>query len=197
MDYCVYVVSTELEAKTPLAKGPEYSANCGGKPSEQPSIEGEELLRLPSPGVNISDMAPYYVDAESYLLLCEMTTMFLKLNNYNQETPFFCSKIGQICKDCGNEDGLFIITDSITMENARGVAEYLNGIVGRAAEAKWHGAECFGGILLYKTEDEKTKTLLRECKEFCFDTHDICYRIWEQMGLGPHTLFRFPAVSAR
>ncbi len=373
MDYCVYVVAQEQAAKAPLSEGMEKHANCVACPADQPSIEGEKQLRAPSPEMKISDMAPYSVDAESNLLICALTTLFLKLKNYNQATPSFCSKNGELCKDCGDcgdrtnlakhhldlyhylltvtgvglmwadpnqageydlkyiqgitpplledrldyamkaegfkydrldklkgeqeifrqitesirrdkpvliklgddpewcvvtgfdretctlygldardhhsyrsaekrsytEDGLFIIPDwfrnlrkaiivtdkstqtvnfshllqrmtgqllmpersvlesmiprmidSITAENARGVAEYLNGIAGYVIEARWHGAECFGALLMRKTEDEKAKAQLSECKDIYFNTHDTCWQIWGQMGVGPHTNYK-------
>ncbi len=375
MDYCVYVVAQEQVAKVPLTHGPEQHSGCRANPAGQPSIMREEPLRGPSPEMKISDMAPYSVDVENNLLLCAMTTLFLKLKNYDYATPFFCSRNGRLCSDCGDcgnranlakhhldlyhylltvtgvglmyadpneagefdlkyiqgitpplledrldfamkaggfeyirldklkgeqeifrqiaesirgdkpvlmklgdgpewcvvtgfdrqtqaiygldardhhaypsaetrnytEDGLFIITDwfrnlrkvviitekakqtidfsdllarmtgqllmpersvlesmiprmidSISVENARGVADYLSRIAGYVVEARWHGAECFGTLLPRKTEDETARAKLRECMDMYFNTHDTCWQIWAQMGVGPHTNYRLP-----
>ncbi|WP_180298398.1 hypothetical protein, partial [Klebsiella pneumoniae] len=82
--------------------------------------------------------------------------------------------------------------DSITVENARGVADYLNRIAGYVVEARWHCAECFGTLLLHKTEDETSRAKLRGCMDLYFNTHDTCWQIWAQMGVGPHTNYRLP-----
>ncbi len=82
--------------------------------------------------------------------------------------------------------------DAVTVENARSVAGYLNNIAGYVVEARWHGAECFGSLLLRKTEDETARECLRECMDLYFNTHDICWQIWGQMGVGPHTNYKLP-----
>jgi len=88
--------------------------------------------------------------------------------------------------------------DAVTVENARGVAGYLNNLAGYGAEARWHGAECFSSSLLYKTKDETTQASLRECMDLYFNTHDICWKIWVQLGVGPHTNFKLPnGISQR
>ena len=375
MDYCVYVVAQEQEAKAPLTDDPEQIKDNASNRTDNSAIAHTEPLRLPTPEMKIANMSPYSVDVESNLLLCAMTTLFLKLNNCDNSTPFFCSRNNRICnncKDCGDrmilarhhldlyhflvsvtgvglmygdpndageydlkyiqgitpplsedrldlamkaggfeytrldklkgeqeifrliteslrrdkpvlmklvdgpewciatgfdrqtntiygldakdhyafrsvekrnytEDGLFIITDwfkhlhkavivtkksaqamnfydlvtrmagqltmpernvlqsiipqmidSITVENARGVADYFNRISGYTAEARWHGAECFGSLLLRKTEDETVHAQLRECMNLYFNTHDTCWQIWGQMGVGPHTNYKLP-----
>nr|HML48735.1 hypothetical protein [Clostridia bacterium] len=82
--------------------------------------------------------------------------------------------------------------DAITVENARGVADYLNNLAGYVVEARWHGAECFGSTLSRRTEDEATRARLRECMDLYFSTHDACWQIWGQMGVGPHTSYKLP-----
>ncbi len=375
MDYCVYIVAQEQAAKVPLTGGGEQRLDHGAIPAVQPSVLREEPVGAPSPEMKLSDIAPYSVDVESNLLLCAMTTLFLKLKHINEETPFFCSRHDRICSNCGecgdrnnlsrhhlelyhylltvtsvglmyddpNEagvydlkyirgilpprledrldfamkaggfdyvrldklkgeqevfrqitesirgdkpvliklgdgpewcvvtgfdrqthalygldarehpachstenrsytaDGLFIITDwfrklskaviatekaartidfcellarmtgqllmpersildsmiprmidSITMENARGIADYLNRIAGYMVESRWHGAECFGSLLLRHTESETVRAQLRECMDLYFNTHDTCWQIWGQMGIGPHTNYQLP-----
>lgn len=82
--------------------------------------------------------------------------------------------------------------DSITADNARGVAGYLNNLAGYAAEARWHAAESFSSLLLQMTDDEKVRGRLRECTGLYFNTHDTCWEIWGQLGVGPHTSFKLP-----
>ena len=82
--------------------------------------------------------------------------------------------------------------DSITMDNARAVADYLNNIAGYMIEARWHGAECFYSLLLRKAEDETEKVRLRECTDLYYNTHDNCWQIWGQLGVGPHTSYKLP-----
>ena len=81
--------------------------------------------------------------------------------------------------------------DAVTVDNARGVAGYLNDLAGYAAEARWHAAECFDS-LRYKTDDERVRTLLCDCRGLYFNTHDTCWEIWGQLGVGPHTNFKLP-----
>lgn len=374
MDYCVYVVAQE-QATAPLTGGSESHADRGASPAGQPSSVREEPLKAPSPEMKLSGMSLYSVDVEDNLLLCAMTTLFLKLKNYDDTTPFFCSKNNRLCNSCGKcgkqsnlarhhldlyhylltvtgvgllwddpneageydlkyirgitpplledrldfamkaegfeyvrldkllgeqeifrqitesirgdkpvlmklgdgnewcvvtgfdrqtraiygldakdhpacrsaqnrsytEEGLFISTDwfrnlrkalivtnkaaqtmelsdlltritgqllmpersvledviprmidSITVENARGIADYLNRIAGYAVEGRWHCAECFGSLLLRQTEDEKVRAQLRTCVDLYFNTHDTCWQIWGQMGVGPHTNYKLP-----
>jgi AraC family transcriptional regulator len=368
MDYCVYVVEPEMKARVPF---------------HEDELEGQDRYRVdggvkgPMPEVLITSVSPYWTDVESNLLLCAMTTLFLKLENYDETSPFYCARSDRYCNGCGDcgdmskrssldkhhlylyhhlltvtgvglmcgdpneageydlkyirgitppmledrldfamkaegfeyirldklkgeqeifrqvtgsirgnkpvlmklgdgpewcvvtgfdsatgtlfgldakdhityqpankreytEDGLFIITDwfknlrkaiivtgeatqtldfidllerivgrlqlpersvlesmipqmidSICVENARAVAEYLNNIAGYMVEARWHGAECFGSILR-KTEDETAQVRLRECMDLYFNTHDTCWQIWGQMGVGPHTNYKLP-----
>lgn len=368
MDYCVYVVEPEVKVRAPF---------------HEDELDGQDRYRVdggvkgPMPEVLITGVAPYRTDVESNLLLCAMTTLFLKLKNYDETSPFYCARNDRYCTGCGDcgdmskrsslhkphlylyhhlltvtgvglmcsdpneageydlkyirgitppmledrldfamkaegfeyirldrlkgeqeifrqvmesirgnkpvlmklgdgpewcvvtgfdsttgtlfgldakdhityqpankreytEDGLFIITDwfknlrkaiivtgeatktldfidllermvgrlqlpersvlesmipqmidSISMENARAVAEYLNNFAGYMVEARWHGAECFGPILR-KPEDETAQVRLRECMDLYFNTHDICWQIWGQMGVGPHTNYKLP-----
>lgn len=87
--------------------------------------------------------------------------------------------------------------DSITVDNARGIADYLNNIAGYVIEARWHGAECFGSFLMHKTNDETVRTLLLECMEVYFNTHDTCWLIWGQLGVGPHTDYKLPNLISQ
>lgn len=360
MDYCVYVEGRDLAEQGPAAEE-----------SEQPG-------KAPVPEMRIAGMAPYSTDVESNLLLCAMTTMLLKLEGYNESTPFYCARNNRICNRCGDcgdmgqrpnlhkhhlnlyhylltvtgvglmwgdpneageydlkylkgitpplledrldfvmkaegfaytrldklsgeqdifrqvmdsirddkpvlmklgdgpewcvvtgfdratgtlfgldakdhfahrladkreytEEGLFAIADwfknlrkailvtgrtaqdidfdgllarmterlqhpersvleamipkmldAVTVESARSVAGYLNNIAGYVVEARWHGAECFGALLRQKTEDETARARLHECMELYFNTHDTCWQIWGQLGVGPHTNYQLP-----
>lgn len=82
--------------------------------------------------------------------------------------------------------------NAITPENARGVADYLNNLTGYVIEARWHGAECFSSSLLCKSNDEKVRACLRECADLYSNTHDVCWNIWGQLGVGPHTNYKLP-----
>ncbi len=382
MDYCVYVVEREKGEQAPLHKDEpvgqdRLSEHGDASDSELPSVQ-DGAANGPLPEALITGVAPYWTDAENNLLVCAMTTLFLKLENYDEKTPFYCERNDRDCNGCGdcgdmgkrsnlakhhlylyhylltvtgvglmwndpneageydlkyvrgiippmledrldfamkaegfeyirldklngereifrqitesirddkpvliklddgpewcivtgfngeagtlfgldaqnniayrpakkreyNKDGLFVITDwfknlrkaiiitrrtaqaldfgdllermtgrlqlpersvlesiipqmidSITVENARGVAGYLNNIAGNVIEARWHAAECFGSLLLRKTEDEKAQASLRECKDLYFNTHDTCWQIWGQLGVGPHTNYNLP-----
>ncbi len=368
MDYCVYVVEPEIKGRAPFHK-----EELDGQ--DRYSVDGG--VKGPMPEVLINSIAPYWVDVESNLLLCAMTTLFLKLNNYDETSPFYCARNHRYCNGCGDcgdmskrssldkhhlhlyhhlltvtgvglmcsdpneadeydlkyirgitppmledrldfamkaggfdyirldklkgeqeifrqvtgsirgnkpvlmklgdgpewcvvtgfdsvtgtlfgldakdhmtyqpankreytEDGLFIITDwfknlrkaiivtgkasqtldfidllermvgrlqlpersvleamipqmidSISVENAHAVAQYLNNIAGYMVEARWHGAECFGSILR-KSEDETEQIRLRESMDLYFNTHDTCLQIWGQLGVGPHTNYKLP-----
>lgn len=369
MDYCVYVVEPATKVQTPL-----YKDDLDGQ-----DRYGEDVAEKgPLPEVLITGVAPYWTDAESNLLLCAMTTLFLKLENYDETSPFYCVRNDRYCNSCGDcgdmskrssltkhhlclyhylltvtglglmygdpneageydlkyirgitppmledridfamkaegfeyirldkqkgeqeifrqvtgsirgnkpvlmklgdgtgwcvvtgfdsvtgilfgldakdhnayqtannreytEDGLLVITDwfknlrkaiivtgrtaqtldfidlisrivkrlqqpersvmesmipqmidSITVDNARAVADYLNNITGYMMEARWHGAECFCSLLLRKAEDETEKVRLRECMDLYYNTHDTCWQIWGQMGVGPHTSYKLP-----
>lgn len=80
--------------------------------------------------------------------------------------------------------------DSVTVNNARGVAEYLNQIVGYAIEVRWHAAECLCSILPRSADDKTSQAQLRECGGIYFNTHDTCWQIWGQLGIGPHTNYK-------
>lgn len=82
--------------------------------------------------------------------------------------------------------------NSITPENARSVANYLNNLTGYVIEARWHGAECFCSSLLCKSNDENVRACLRECADLYSSTHDLCWNIWGHMGVGPHTNYKLP-----
>jgi hypothetical protein len=392
MDYCVYVVAREKASEESSTGEPERRAEKGTEPAGQPSGGQEQPVKTPSPETQIAGIAPYCTDVQSNLLLCAMTTLFLKLEGHEETTPFFCARNDRYCNGCGDcgdmskrpnlakhhlylyhhlltvtgvglmwgdpnetgeydlkyikgitppmledrldfamkaegftyarldklsgereifqqiaesirenkpvlmklgwsrpsaaarpcdlsdgpewcvvtgfdgatgtlfgldakdhfgyrpaekrsytEDGLFVVTDwfknlrkailvtgrvaqplefgdliarmtgrlmqpeqtvleamipqmidAITVENARGVADYLNNIAGYVVEARWHGAECFGSLLLRKTEDETARARLRECMDLYFNTHDTCWQIWGQMGVGPHTNYKLP-----
>lgn len=365
MDYCVYVVE-------PVMKEQASAFEDG-----QDRHRGDIVAKGSIPEAQITGVAPYWTDEENNLLLCAMTTMFLKMENYDKTTPFYCGMNDRFCNECGDcgdmskrdnlakhhlmlyhhlltvtgvglmcgdpneageydlkyirgitpplledrldfamkaegfeyirldklkgerevfhqvmgsihsnkpvlmklgdglgwfvvtgfdsvtgtlfgldaknhiayqpgnkreytEDGLLVITDwfkhlhkaiivtgriakpldlvdlltrivgrlqmpersvleamipqmldSITLENARAVADYLNNIAGYMVEARWHGAECFG-FLAHKTEDEALRGSLRECKDFYYNTHDTCWQIWGQMGVGPHSSYKLP-----
>ena len=371
MDYCVYVVEPEVMAQVPMDR----------KELDEPGLyrqREDENEKKHKPEVLISGVAPYWTDAESNLFVCAITTLILKLENYDEASPYYCARKDCFCNGCGDcgdmskrsslakhhlnlyhylltisgvgfmcgdpnesgiydlkyikgivppmledrldfmmkaegfeylrldkhkgeqeifrqvsesirdnklvlmklgsgpewcvvtgfdrvtgmlygldakdhfacqagnkrdytEEGLAIFTDwfknlrkativigkstksldftdllarivgrlalpersvletmiphmidSITPENARAVADYLNNIAGYIIEARWHCAECFGSLLLRKTEDEAVQQRLRECMELYYQTHDSCWQIWGQLGVGPHTSFKLP-----
>ena len=378
MDYCVYVVEREQAPEEPSAGEPERRAGREADRAGLPSGGQKQAVKASSPELRITGLAPYWTDVENNLLLCAMATMFLKLEGYEESTPFHCARNDRLCNTCGDcgemskranlakhhlylyhhlltvtgvglmwgdpneageydlkytkgitppmledrldfamkaegfayirldrlngerelfrqisesvrhnrpvlmklgggpewcvvtgfdgatgtlfgldakdhfghhtaekrtytEDGLFVATDwfrnlrkaiivtgrtaqplefgellaritgrllqpersvleemiprmidAITVENARGVADYLNNAAGYVVEARWHGAECFGSLLLRRTEDEAARACLRECMGLYFNTHDTCWQIWAQMGVGPHTNYRLP-----
>jgi hypothetical protein len=72
------------------------------------------------------------------------------------------------------------------------VSDYLNNITGYMMEARWHCAEYFCSLLLRKAEDETEKVRLRECMDLYYNTHDTCWQIWGQMGVGLHTSYKLP-----
>lgn len=374
MDYCVYVVEQPVKGQKLLQKEHRSRASVAeGELSPDHDVEGMR----PIPEVLITGVAPYWTEEESNFLICAMTTLFLKLNNYSEASPFYCMRRDRECNECGacgdrgkrsslakhhlelyhqlvtvtgvgvmcsdpnkageyelkyikgitppmledrldfamkaegfayirldkskgeqvifrqvadsiradrpvlmklgddpewcvvtgfdgatktlfgldakdhmahtsankreyTEDGLFITSnwfknlhkaiivtgkaaqkldfssllerildrlqqpersvlesmipqmiDSITVENARAVADYLNNIAGYMEEARWHGAEGFVS-LLHRTEDETVQLRLCECADLYYDTHDTCWRIWGQMGVGPHTSCKLP-----
>jgi len=80
--------------------------------------------------------------------------------------------------------------DSVVVNNARGVAEYLNQITGYAIEARWHAAECLSSILPRNVDSENSQEQLRECGGIFLNTHDTCWQIWVQLGIGPHTNYK-------
>ncbi len=378
LDYCVYVVEREPAVDEPSAEEPEQWPGYKTNPTGQTSSGKVLPMKNPSTQMQISGVAPYWTDVENNLLLCAMTTLFLKLEGYDETTPFYCAKHGRICNKCGDcgdmakrsnlarhhlnlyhhlltvtgvglmwsdpneageydlkyikgifppfledrldfamkaegfeyirldrlngerniirqvmdsirsdrpvlaklsegpewyvmtgfdeatgalfcldarnhpayrpekkreytQDGLFVVTDwfkslkkaivvtgrtaqaiefsdllsrmtgrlqqpelsildeiipkmidAVTIENARGVAGYLNSLAGYAVETRWHGAECFSSSLLCKTKDETARASLRECMDLYFNTHDTCWKIWGQMGIGPHTNYKLP-----
>lgn len=378
MDYCIYVVEREPAINQTSAREPEQRTGCKADAAGQTSAEKLLSTKEPSTQIRISGVAPYWTDVENNLFLCAMTTLFLKLEGYDETTPFYCSKHDRICSKCGDcgdngkrsnlakhhlnlyhhlltvtgaglmwsdpneagaydlkyikgvipplledrldfamkaegfeyirldrlngersivrqvmdsiqsdrpvlvklgegpewfvitgfdkatgallgldakdhpayrpvnkkeytDDGLFVITDwfkslskaiivtgrtaqalefgdllsrmagrlqqpeistldeiipkmidAVTVENARGVAGYLNNLAGYAAESRWHVAECFGSSLLCKTRDKTARASLRGCTDLYFNTHDICWKIWGQMGVGPHTNYQLP-----
>ena len=100
MDYCVYVAEQETAAAEPSTGEPER--RIGPDPAGQTSGWQEQPANAPSPEMQIAGLAPYWTDVENNLLLCAMTTMFLKLNNYEETTPFFCARNDRICNTCGD-----------------------------------------------------------------------------------------------
>lgn len=93
MDYCVYVVESAMKGQTSL-----YQDEVAGH--NQYVEDGAE--KGPLPEVLITGVAPYWTDAESNLLLCAMTTLFLKLENYDDASPFYCVKNDRYCNGCGD-----------------------------------------------------------------------------------------------
>ncbi len=366
LDYGIYLVESEVNKQKPSEK--DTAGECHSVPAADKPFQGS------LPEMLISDVGPYTVDAESNLFLCVLSTLFLKLENYSEATPYFCARKQCDCVNCGEcgkssnlarhhldlyhylltvtgmgfmwwdpneagtydlkyikgislplmedrldfamkikgfeyicidkmkgeeeifrliqdsirrnipvliklgdgpewcvitgvngnnntiygldarnhyrkdkaaakrtytEDGLFIITDwfedlrkmviitgktdnamdfsdmlermigrlllpersvletiipgmldAITMSNAHGVAEYLNQIAGHAVEARWHVAECLSSILPRSVDGETSQAQLRECGGIYFNTHDTCWQIWGQLGIGPHTNYK-------
>lgn len=372
MDFGVYLVESEISEQALLnVENSEVSIRQTGS-ANGADTEQEHFIQPPQ--VKILGVAPYSVDVESNLLFCALSTLFLKLKNCSEATPYFCSMKKGICSNCGDcgkksnlakhqlnlyhflltatgvglmvedpnetgaydlknisgiitplledrldfamkaegftyrtldktngenelfqlitvsiqqdrpvlmklddgpewcvvigfdlktgaiygldarnhhirtsnhekrsytEDGLFVLTDwfedlqkvvivtgktekfnfsdiierivmrlklydggiksiipqmidSLTLENSRGVALYLNNIAGYMVEARWHAAECFASSLMRHTDDETAQSILGECAGIYFDTHDTCWQIWGQLGVGSHTEYRLP-----
>lgn len=80
---------------------------------------------------------------------------------------------------------------------ARGVADFLNNTNRYMMEARWHAGECFTSTLQNEAKDQKERKVLRECAGHCFEIHDICWKIWAQLGIGPHTDFRLPNLISQ
>lgn len=90
------------------------------------------------------------------------------------------------------EDVIPQMIDSITADNAHGVADYLNQITRCVIGARWHAAEFFNSTLKKRTDNKTTQASLSECAGIYYDTHDICWQIWGQLGVGPHTGYELP-----
>lgn len=99
--------------------------------------------------------------------------------------------------DNGVKSILPLMIDSITPENARGVADFLNNTHRYMMEARWHAGECFTSTLQNEAKGQKEREVLRECAGHCFEIHDICWKIWAQLGIGPHTDFRLPNLISQ
>lgn len=67
------------------------------------------------------------------------------------------------------------------------IAVWLNGLAGYSVESRWHGAECFTARMYHLTDSERAKELLCECTDQYLLFHDLCWRIWGLLGVGPET----------
>ena len=106
--------------------------------------------------------------------------------------------IGQIeAPDNGVKSVIPRMIQSITPENARGIADFLNITQGYMMEARWHAGECFTSTLLCEAKDQKERDILRECAGHCFEIHDLCWKIRGQLGIGPHTDFGLPNLISQ
>jgi hypothetical protein len=91
MDYGIYLVETE--------------ENNGNLTSVQEETFPSKLLteEMPceyAPEVLISNMGPYSVEFENNLLFCALTTLFLKLDGYDESKPYYCPRQDSICNQC-------------------------------------------------------------------------------------------------
>ncbi len=87
--------------------------------------------------------------------------------------------------------------DGVTQGSARSVAEYLNRLAGYVMEARWHAAEAFRGYLMGRAEGEADRAVLRACADLYCRTHDVCWKVWGALGVGPHTQFQLPGGISR
>ncbi len=85
---------------------------------------------------------------------------------------------------------------SVTPENAVQLAYMMMGINGVPIESRWHSAEAFcasNNLLTSLIDDpvvkDKLKNLFfaRYIKDNNNETHGICWKIWGELNVGPHT----------
>ncbi|MEA4832895.1 MAG: hypothetical protein VB118_09825 [Oscillospiraceae bacterium] len=69
-------------------------------------------------------------------------------------------------------------------------AEWINCLAGYTVESRWHTAEAFASDLYCKTDDIVVKELFLESAKQYFLFHDLCWKIWELLGVTPESNYR-------
>lgn len=82
--------------------------------------------------------------------------------------------------------------NTVTTDNAYGIAGYMNRLAGYVMTGRWRGAEAFGTTLLVQCQDEQTKAVFEDCRELLYETSEICWEICGELGSGPHTNYELP-----
>lgn len=66
-------------------------------------------------------------------------------------------------------------------------AKWLNNLAGYTVECRWHGAECFTAEMYHMTDNAVCRELLAEMTDMYLLFHDLCWKIWGLLGVGPET----------
>lgn len=97
------------------------------------------------------------------------------------------------------------VLDNVTIENAMDVAGMICAVNSVPIEARWHAAEAFCGVdnLLYnictnkELHDRLSDTFFaRYIKNGNDETHGICWKIWDAIGVGPDSGYNIIPQSA-
>lgn len=71
--------------------------------------------------------------------------------------------------------------------NRQKLAEWLNNLAGYSVECRWHAAECATAKIYHLTDNARIKQLLSEITSQYLLFHDLCWKIWGLLGVGPET----------
>ncbi len=64
-------------------------------------------------------------------------------------------------------------------------------------QGHWHASECFGSTLRRMAKDPAAQEVLRQCARQCLAVHNLCWDIWRQLGVGPHTRYALPNLIGK
>ncbi len=93
--------------------------------------------------------------------------------------------------------GMAQMLDTLNGENAFGVAYYLKTFADYMMQGHWHASECFGSTLRRMAKDPAAQEVLRQCARQCLAVHNLCWDIWRQLGVGPHTRYALPNLIGK
>lgn len=105
-----------------------------------------------------------------------------------------CAESCQLAEKQGIENKIFKCLKSITKENSRAYADCFNEIVAYTAQSRWDASNFFGSILPIKTDNAALRTQLCSIAADFEEMTSVCWKIWGQLGVGPHTNYGLPAI---